>query len=687
MLYTDTYEYDKEDHVEFLNSSYEGQKRDFYSDVSSITPLSFRNKQEKAIIDTCRHNGVKFTDPNFPPSIHSLLGNSGNPNPIRNLNHMKWARAEDIFGTGEFSIFKVLDPCNIRLGHFANSYFLTALSCLTESPGLITRLFDTKKINKEGLYVVWLNINGIWKEILLDDYFPVLDHGEALELATARTNEDDIWAMLLEKAYAKVYESYTSIMTGDTLNTLRDLTGGAIHRIEDFEDKETVWSQIQDFEEDESLMICYKNSNPNTFEKQELGIQPKICYSLLETKEVLDSQGRPSRILKIRNPWNYFNWNGDWSYESPLWTPYWREKLSVNFEEENEEKSFWISYEDFLRIFEGIGICKIEHSNLHNAIVIKASPFNQHTIRFDIFTGGKYEISLDQSDSRFFPEGSHSFSYFRMTIAELKKNKIVFIDCQLSPSRNICINQNFHPGNYLILVEAYWTENRPKKFTISCSGPGLVSIEQFGSNSSQFKRAEYFIWRNFAINHPERFQKAKSIALNNGIDNAKVLTSIYQDGNFGIMIYSFYNCSERVICVEMESVTKSQGFDVVSEYSDVNFHSMKINRNGYEVEIYKMDPRAVTFFTDKKIFSIKLHKKNLPADFGIIERLREMIPKKPSIARYGENILEESSSYYHKNDKSILEESFTKKESKIPNFGDLDYSLNTSKKENWNSYN
>jgi calpain-15 len=43
---------------------------------------------------------------------------------------------------------------------------------LAERPNLITRLFDINMVNPYGIYVVWLFIDGKWKEYVIDDYLP-----------------------------------------------------------------------------------------------------------------------------------------------------------------------------------------------------------------------------------------------------------------------------------------------------------------------------------------------------------------------------------------------------------------------------------------------------------------------------------------------------------------------------------
>lgn len=100
-----------------------------------------------------------------------------------------------------------VDPCDIVQGALGDCYFLCSLSALAERPGLIKRLFKTKDVEKDGLYSVWLCINGEWQEILLDDYFPCYDNKPAFSNSVG----EELWVLLLEKAYAKVFGGYDKI--------------------------------------------------------------------------------------------------------------------------------------------------------------------------------------------------------------------------------------------------------------------------------------------------------------------------------------------------------------------------------------------------------------------------------------------------------------------------------------------
>ncbi|EGR32820.1 hypothetical protein IMG5_069930 [Ichthyophthirius multifiliis] len=72
---------------------------------------------------------------------------------------------------------------------------------------LIGRLFTIKEVNKMGYYSVWLFIDGKWTYITID------------------IQPNQIWPMIIEKAWAKLYQQYSSLWGGNTAYGLRAVTG------------------------------------------------------------------------------------------------------------------------------------------------------------------------------------------------------------------------------------------------------------------------------------------------------------------------------------------------------------------------------------------------------------------------------------------------------------------------------
>lgn len=99
---------------------------------------------------------------------------------------------------------------------------MSAVSILAERPALIDRLFITDKINNNGIYRVKFCKNGEWVTVTVDDYFPCYPEGEPL---FARAHGNELWVMLLEKAYAKLHGNYYLLRGGFVHEALLDLTG------------------------------------------------------------------------------------------------------------------------------------------------------------------------------------------------------------------------------------------------------------------------------------------------------------------------------------------------------------------------------------------------------------------------------------------------------------------------------
>lgn len=83
---------------------------------------------------------------------------------------------------------------------------------------------------------------------------------------------------------------------------------------------------------------------------QQYGLVNNHAYGLLDVREV-----RGHKLLRLRNPWGYFTWLGDWSDQSSRWSE--ELKQLVNFK--SEPGAFWICWEDFLKHFGDIAVCKI----------------------------------------------------------------------------------------------------------------------------------------------------------------------------------------------------------------------------------------------------------------------------------------------------------------------------------------
>jgi len=86
---------------------------------------------------------------------------------------------------------------------------------------IIKRILETSEVSSFGMYGAWFYIDGVWQCVVIDDLFPT-HNGKPI---FSKNNQNEIWVMLLEKAYAKIYGSYQAIEFGVTGLALSSLTG------------------------------------------------------------------------------------------------------------------------------------------------------------------------------------------------------------------------------------------------------------------------------------------------------------------------------------------------------------------------------------------------------------------------------------------------------------------------------
>jgi calpain-15 len=89
-------------------------------------------------------------------------------------------------------------------------------------PELVERIFITKEYNDEGVYRVRLCKDGEWCEVTVDDYFPCFPLAGPF---FSRAHNNELWVLLLEKAYAKLHGNYKTLCGGEPHQALMDLTG------------------------------------------------------------------------------------------------------------------------------------------------------------------------------------------------------------------------------------------------------------------------------------------------------------------------------------------------------------------------------------------------------------------------------------------------------------------------------
>ena len=153
---------------------------------------------------------------------------------------------------------------------------------MAETPDRVFARFVTKEPNQAGIYLLSLFVNGTETPIIVDDYFPT-KYGRP---AFARTKDGEIWAMLLEKAWAKMHGSYMRTEGGMCAHAVQHLMGTPAFTIDhENKDPNKFWRDLQIFDSKGFVMMASSNSGTNAEFSD--GVVLGHAYSLIAVHDVI----------------------------------------------------------------------------------------------------------------------------------------------------------------------------------------------------------------------------------------------------------------------------------------------------------------------------------------------------------------------------------------------------------------
>ena len=357
----------------------------------------------RAMIELLEAANVQFMDMSFPPfdasiaappndqggsSFHAADTDADNTDDDIDDNDLKglasicsWRRSSDLFADQETAISvdahifgrHGVRPNGIQHGCLGNCWLICALSLLAERPALVTYLIAEADGAHVGMYRVRICNGGVWKTITLDDFFPCFPSAGPLFSRSSYFGAE-IGVMLVEKAFAKLFGSYESLKRGTLHEGLMDISGCPVvtHLFNNLRTRDQIasghfWKALKSNLSSRHLVCCSTPlSRGGTNNEKLTGLIPGRSYNILNAIEV-----HGYMLVRIRNPWGNFKWDGEWSAKSLLWTD--KVKSAVQQEATGGSKgddvcgvddgsTFWVSYEELLLNFSSMTVCFLTSS-------------------------------------------------------------------------------------------------------------------------------------------------------------------------------------------------------------------------------------------------------------------------------------------------------------------------------------
>ena len=265
---------------------------------------------------------------------------------------------------------------------------LAETSALSLAGASVRDMFLTQVVNTAGCYAIKFTLNGFDKVVVVDDFLPFKKDKKGqyqFAFAKSTTGENEIWMMLVEKAWAKVCGSYEATELASVEEAFEVLAGGPtqtydishykgdVRRVGEAREEriDKLWKVLDEANRKGWVTTVTSPAMPaqqDIVRDEEAlrwatidgkGIKYSHTYTVLDARPVTLANAYTDLILLVRNPTNKNSrgeqWKGDWNPLCDLWTKKTKQQVGP-LARNTSPATFWMSLQDVLLMFRYITI-------------------------------------------------------------------------------------------------------------------------------------------------------------------------------------------------------------------------------------------------------------------------------------------------------------------------------------------
>ena len=578
-------------------------------------------------LDKLSPTDFKFYDNQFPPNLNSLIKgykknifNQKNKISLEKYKNIIWKRESELNFFPETNIFpkngSFSNSKSICQGPYTNYKFLSAIIAMSRYPKIIKKLFLSEKKTKNGIFGLKICNNGFLQEIVIDDFFPVLnpnltnfnniDNTTNYPYCFTHSKDNSLWVQILEKAFAKAYGSYEILSKKCIEGILKDLSFAPISVLDSLSSDLALNLSLAN-DNRWIIMACAGDTDASKNLLKELDLKPDFNYEILDIFKLgiedltklnyiqMNNVENVQIILKIRNIWGKIEWEGEWSNSYKFWDDDLKKKLKYD---PNDDQAFYMNLRDFKNHFFKVKICKILENAKYKSIKIKQNPNDFVLIKLDIRKPNLIDntsncfISLIQEEKE-----NNNFFLGRMILCKVKDSEVKeveYIKGIMGQEREIFIEQkdSISGGEYLLYCELDKTVE-VINYVVSVYSSEEINIEEIDNNSYQNILEKIYIScakkkkqnlnsnsEDLSVNDEYNYKSNDNNNINYRsnsfkkirIKNASKIIKYTESTLEGFSYIYIENLEKDITLIENANYLKFEGYKLLSPYSGTSFY-------------------------------------------------------------------------------------------------------------------